>query len=192
MAKLEGQIKELQEMCSRMGVTYEELADEAGINRETMRKYFKGYQPIPDDKLGFLKMVEERRRLRGPLIREEGVPYRITTIALDLLPDAIIDQIFKTLATKLTETVEPERGRIMQALLAVTQDLQRRGSKPSSISTSEDEAILDAAERAADSEREGSLPKPAADEPSAQRRGPSTGASTASKGGHAVAKKAQG
>lgn len=62
------QVRWLKELGQRLGYDvdsarwYEAVANDAGINPETMRKWVGGFQPMPDSRRKTLELVEESRR----------------------------------------------------------------------------------------------------------------------------------
>lgn len=124
-------VRELEGILQRLKMGYRELADAAAINPETMRKYVRGYQTIPDDKMAHLKQIELVRNMQGSQVNEEPVAYRTGAIRLGILPNDALDYLFSLLAAELTRQSEPKRSQIIQALKEVTDEQRERGRLPS-------------------------------------------------------------
>lgn len=124
----EHHVREVKQICQRLGIEPSDLADAAGINRETMRKYVGGYQPIPDDKMAALRLVEENRRLQGGRTKEDSPPYRITSVSVELMPDGIIQALLDVFTSKLKDTQGAERQKYFQAANSLMQEQDRRAA----------------------------------------------------------------
>lgn len=126
-ANLEDQVKEIEAVCSRLGIDYKQLADAAGINRETMRKYAMGYQPMPDDKRSALKLVEDIRRLQNDHGTLHDRPSKDNPAATySLLETDTLMRSLADLAGKLPNLTHPERLIVLTNLVAMINELRNR------------------------------------------------------------------
>jgi len=126
MAKnLEEQAAGIAEICGRLKLTNDELADAAGINRETMRKYAKGYQPMPESALHALGLVEQLRNLQAQQTQETPETRHLSAAYahLELLT---LMKNFAEMAGKLSNVSESERKYFLGNLRAILDELEER------------------------------------------------------------------
>lgn len=146
------QMGEIERIVKRLGMKdYEELADAAVINRETMRKYANGYQPMPAPLLNAIRLVEQNRILQSGQSRDSAAPKSLSvSYSLMEIPNLINN--VADLATKLRQVSPQDRKYVIgniRALLDALEDSERKsqgGARVSSRTTSDAEPLLDEAE----------------------------------------------
>lgn len=140
MGTKEQQISAIEEMCKRLSLDPEGLADGAGINQETMRKYANGYQNMPDWAWNTLRLFEENRRLHGQLLREDSSRKEPSSAAwASNLETDTLQKNLSELAGKLARVAAVDRKYILGNIRAILDELEERDLRGAS-STVEDAA----------------------------------------------------
>jgi hypothetical protein len=151
--KLQNQVEEIAGICHRLGISYEELADAAAINRETMRKYSNGYQPIPEATLRALHLVEQLRTLLAKQEKETPETKHVATAYSHLELDTLMKS-FAELAAKLNRVSANDRKYVLGNLRAILDELDERERKSASL-TPDDASLLAAKKALAEVEKPG-------------------------------------
>lgn len=124
--KFHAQMKEIDGVIRRLGMTgYEELAEAAAINRETMRKYAKGYQVMPDPLLHALKLVEQNRRLLGAKGHKMSTPKTIA-ISYALMETKTLLDSLSELAGRVKKVSANDRLAVLGNIRAIVDELEAR------------------------------------------------------------------
>jgi transcriptional regulator with XRE-family HTH domain len=174
------------ELAEKSGVSPRSIASyESGESRPTssMLDKLAGALGVPPSWL----LGADNGSLPAHIPREDPVPYRVATVDLGVLREEQLKAMLNNLADDLKEAAEPARGKIVEAINAIHQEMRVRAGKRRKLISSagvdakaDAEAVVDAAEEQADRER-GYSPKPATDVPNAQIPSPRPNASKASK-----------
>jgi hypothetical protein len=128
------QVEEIEGICRRLGIDWAELADAAALNRETMRKYANGYQPIAPSVMRALRLVEENRILR----ERDAAPPELAQ-AYSLMDTPILVQHFVGLVNEKLGAASYDWPRVIPNLRAMLDDLaaRTRPGHPSSAASSQ-------------------------------------------------------
>src|SRR3569833_2134577 len=131
MPKFQEQVEQIEGIGRRLGLDlgsprwFEELADAAGINRESKRKYVGGYQPMPQDKLAALRLVEENRRLQIGAAPSPDLPQHIVE-AYSMMPTDAVASTLAHIAAQVQQA-GPEQGlRFLLHIRAMVEVLEKR------------------------------------------------------------------
>jgi hypothetical protein len=110
----------------RLGLDYQGLADAIGINRETMRKYLGGYQPMPPVIKRSLELLQKvRNSTIHPVLKDEPASGQIAAIYTHLSTETLLSSL-SDLATKIKTAQKGDRRFMLLNLGAMVEDLLSR------------------------------------------------------------------
>lgn len=124
--KFPDQVEEIEGIVKRLGMAgHEELADAAMINRETMRKYANGYQPMPAPLRKAIQLVEENRKLQSSPMRETNQSPGVF-VSYNLMETPTLMSSLSDLASKLRKASNQDRKYVIGNLRAMLDELESR------------------------------------------------------------------
>lgn len=125
-------------ICQRLGIDYRGLADAAGIKHETMRKWAKGYQRMPDHIAVLLRHIEQQSVFPGRV--EEKENRSPSAAAYELLETETLQKSLLDLSSKLTRCAAHERKYVLSNVRAIMDELDERELKVNSSRPSKGES----------------------------------------------------
>jgi predicted transcriptional regulator len=124
--KLAAQKTFIEGICDRLGMDYQQLAEVAGINPETMRKYAHGYQKMGDTAGLLLQHIEKEHLHDKSRMKHLTRVDETLASAFAYMDSATLDDNFKGIAAKLPGTSGAGRRDILGNLRAMLDELDVR------------------------------------------------------------------
>jgi transcriptional regulator with XRE-family HTH domain len=118
--------EEIEGICGRLGITRDELADRAGIKRETMRKIANGYQPASERMMTLIRNVEKMAQMfqERPTAANTSTPERPSTFRW--MEPATLAKHFRHLTVQLEKAQPHERKHIIGNLREMLDEMEAR------------------------------------------------------------------
>ena len=113
-----------------MGLSQAQVGERLKMAHNSVSNYENGKTPLDDEMVkNFAKALEvsvDAIEITEDNFSEETIGYRTKALALDVLPTALLREIMSVLSALVPQASGKDRGRILDSLLSVSQELNQR------------------------------------------------------------------